>query len=87
MLSWHYIAGGSAQAKTHPAPDNRLQAWRRVSTLAIRVIQFSTEPLTGRIKEAIKRFDPREGFPGKAPPYTSQNAWMELRRWYHSHVR
>jgi hypothetical protein len=52
-----------------------------------RVIQFSTEPLTGCISGVIKHFDPREGSPGKAFPHTSQNAWMELLRWYHRHVR
>jgi hypothetical protein len=57
------------------------------SLQCLRVIQFSTEPLTGCISGVIKRFDPREGSPGKACPHTSQNAWMELRRWYHRHVR
>jgi hypothetical protein len=55
--------------------------------VVLRVIQFSTEPLTGCISGVIKRFDPREGSPGKAFPHTSQNAWMELLRWYHRHVR
>jgi len=52
-----------------------------------RVIQFSIEWLTGRVSGVIKRFDPRGGTPGKARSHTSQNALMELLRWYHSHVR
>ena len=52
----------------------------QLNTKNLRVIQFSTESLTGRISGVIKRFDPRGGSPGKARPHTSQNAWMELRR-------
>jgi hypothetical protein len=42
--------------------------------------------LTGGVSGAIKRFDLHEGPRGKALPHTSQNALMELQRWYHKHV-
>ena len=66
-----------AEAYSHVAPE---QVYRRV-------IQFSTESLTRCISGVIQRFDPREGSPSKARPHTSQNACMELRQWYHRHVR
>ena len=52
-----------------------------------RVIQFSMKQLTRYSSGGRKRFDPHEGFPGKARPHTSQNAWMELLQWYHRPVR
>jgi hypothetical protein len=68
------------------APAGAL-AFVNESSGSARVIQFSMKQLTGGISGAIKRFDPREGSRGKALPPTSQNALMELQRWYHRPVR
>jgi hypothetical protein len=55
-----------ATASSHPSTQYVEDCLCQETNRAYRVIQFSMEGLTGGVGRAIKRFDPREGAPGKA---------------------